>query len=136
MTKQERTEVNKILDLAEKTNNVAYRVMLKMLNQEFCEDAISRKAAIKALTGWETEPLDEDIKYVLGSLPSVKPKQLKAKADELIDDLIEELNILRIDIDTECQYCDPTGILREKYERANEMLDDCIFRVKEYINKL
>lgn len=54
----------------------------------------------------------------------------------MLDDLIKELNTLRIDVDAECQYCDPTGISREKYERANEMLDDCILRVKEYINKL
>lgn len=34
-------------------------------------DAISRQAAIDALTGWETEPLDEDIEHTLNNLPSV-----------------------------------------------------------------
>lgn len=46
-------------------------------------------------------------------------------------DLIDRLESLRIDIDIECMYCDPTGNLRREYIRANEMLDDCIAIVKE-----
>lgn len=39
--------------------------------------------------------------------------------------ILEELEKLRIDVETECVYCDTTGVLRRVYERANEMLDDC-----------
>lgn len=49
-----------------------------------------------------------------------------------IKELIEDLETLRIDVDTECQYHDPTGVLRDKYNRANEMLDDCIDCVRRY----
>lgn len=49
--------------------------------------------------------------------------------------LLEELEALRIDIATECQYRDPTGVLQDKYERANEMLDECINLVKRYFSK-
>ena len=49
-----------------------------------------------------------------------------------VDNLLEDLEALRIDIDIECQYCDPTGVLRDKYERANEMLDDCLNIIKNY----
>lgn len=34
------------------------------------EDCISRQQAIEALTGWETEPLDEDIVRTLENLPT------------------------------------------------------------------
>ena len=34
-------------------------------------DCISRQQAIEALTGWETEPLDEDIVRELNALPPV-----------------------------------------------------------------
>jgi hypothetical protein len=49
--------------------------------------------------------------------------------------LLEELETLRIDVAAECQYQDPTGALQDKYERANEMLDDCINCVRKYFNK-
>ena len=49
--------------------------------------------------------------------------------------LLEELEALRIDVVTECQYRDPTGALQDKYERANEMLDDCIDCVRKYFNR-
>lgn len=49
--------------------------------------------------------------------------------------LLEELEALRINVATECQYQDPTGALQDKYERANEMLDDCIDLVRKYFNK-
>lgn len=52
-----------------------------------------------------------------------------------IDKLIEDLEMLRINVDVECQYCDSTGVLRDKYERANEMLDDCLSIIKETVNK-
>lgn len=38
-------------------------------------DLISRQAAIEALTGWETEPSDEDIVRELKNLPSVTPTE-------------------------------------------------------------
>ena len=47
-------------------------------------------------------------------------------------ELFENLESLRIDVDLECQYRDPTGVLRDKYTEANEMLDECIEYVKEY----
>ena len=49
-----------------------------------------------------------------------------------IKSILDEFETLRIDIDSECQYRDLTGILRDKYQRANEMLDDCIEIVKKY----
>ena len=49
--------------------------------------------------------------------------------------LLEELEALRIDVAAECQYQDPTGTLQDKYERANEMLDDCIDCVRKYFNR-
>lgn len=49
--------------------------------------------------------------------------------------LLEELEVLRIDVAAECQYQDPTGALQDKYERANEMLDECIDLVRRYFNK-
>jgi len=53
----------------------------------------------------------------------------------MINDILERMDSLRIDVDAETQYCDPTGELRRRYERANEMLDECISIVKEYYNK-
>ena len=38
-------------------------------------DLISRQAAVEALTGWETEPLDEDIVRTLNNLPPVTPTE-------------------------------------------------------------
>ena len=52
-----------------------------------------------------------------------------------VDNLLEDLEALRIDIDAECQYCDSTGVLRNKYERANEILDDCLNIIKEVVDK-
>lgn len=52
-----------------------------------------------------------------------------------MNDIYSDLEVLRIDVDTECQYCDPTGNLKKLYEGANEMLDECIDRVKRYYNK-
>jgi len=48
-------------------------------------------------------------------------------------ELLEQLESLRIDVDTETQYCDPTGELRARYEKANEMLDECIAIVDKYM---
>lgn len=50
---------------------------------------------------------------------------------KIIDEILKDFEALRIDIESECQYGDPTGILRDKYERANEMLDDCIEILKK-----
>ena len=52
--------------------------------------------------------------------------------EEKFDECIQEMESLRIDIESECQYRDPNGMLRDKYERANEMLDDCIEIIKKY----
>ena len=52
--------------------------------------------------------------------------------EEKFDECIQEMQLLWIDIESECQYRDPTGMLRDKYEQANEMLDDCIEIVKKY----
>lgn len=48
------------------------------------------------------------------------------------EEIIECLEGNRINIEVECAYCDPTGALRREYERANEMLDDCIISVRNY----
>ena len=64
-----------------------------------------------------------DVKYV-GVGEVVKPT---------MKNILEDLESLRIDVDTECQYSDPTGVLRDKYELANEMLDDCIAIVRKAI---
>lgn len=52
--------------------------------------------------------------------------------EEKFNECIREMQSLRIDIESECQYRDPNGMLRDKYERANEMLDDCIEIVRKY----
>ena len=49
----------------------------------------------------------------------------------IMQELVQRMESLRIDVDAETQYCDPTGELRRRYERANEMLDDCIKIVKD-----
>lgn len=56
--------------------------------------------------------------------------------EEKFDECIQEMQSLRIDIESECQYRDPTGMLRDKYELANEMLDDCIEVVRKYVDEL
>lgn len=62
-----------------------------------------------------------DVKYVgVGEVVELTMKNI-----------LEDLESLRIDVDTECQYSDPTGVLRDKYETANEMLDDCIAIVRK-----
>lgn len=50
--------------------------------------------------------------------------------DKMGEKLLATLESLRIDIDSEC-YNDSTGALRDKYQRANEMLDDCISTIKK-----
>ena len=50
--------------------------------------------------------------------------------DQMGEELLATLESLRIDIDSEC-YNDSTGALRDKYQRANEMLDDCISVIKK-----
>ena len=64
-----------------------------------------------------------DVKYVgVGEVVELTMKNI-----------LEDLESLRIDVDTECQYSDSTGVLRDKYELANEMLDDCIAIVRKAI---
>ena len=48
------------------------------------------------------------------------------------EEIIQYLESNRIDVDLECAYRDPTGLLRREYERANSMLDNCIESVKAY----
>lgn len=48
-----------------------------------------------------------------------------------MEELIKEMELYRIDVETEC-WNDKTGELRRRYERANEMLDDCINVVSSY----
>ena len=49
-----------------------------------------------------------------------------------VDELVEELEWLRIDVDMESLY-DYRGLKRDKFERANKMLDDCIKVVKIFV---
>lgn len=51
--------------------------------------------------------------------------------DNFKRDCLKEMDAMRIDIDAACAYQDPTGVLRDKYERVNEMLDDCMEIVKD-----
>lgn len=39
-------------------------------------DLISRSAAIEAVTGWDSEPTDEDLEYALSSLPGIKRERV------------------------------------------------------------
>lgn len=48
--------------------------------------------------------------------------------------LFDDLEGLRIDIQSECSYCDPTGALEREYRKANEMLDECIAVVKRFVD--
>ena len=50
--------------------------------------------------------------------------------DRMGEKLLANIENLRIDIDSEC-YNDSTGALRDKYQRANEMLDGCISVIKK-----
>ena len=68
------------------------------------------------------EAIESEIVYMIRALPTVD-----------MDELLRELEGLRIDVDAECAYQDQTGMLREKYERANEMLDDCIKIFKDHM---
>ena len=54
--------------------------------------------------------------------------------DQMGEELLATLESLRIDIDSEC-YNDSTGTLRDKYQRANEMLDDCISVIKKALEE-
>ena len=51
-----------------------------------------------------------------------------------MNELLKNLETLRIDVSLECAYCDPTGALEREYNRANEMLDECIEYAKDYLN--
>lgn len=50
----------------------------------------------------------------------------------ILDDLVNRLEDLRINVDVETEYNDPTGALRRELERANDMLDECIYEVRSY----
>lgn len=52
--------------------------------------------------------------------------------EDMMNEIVERLETNRINVDLECAYRDPTGSLRREYERANDMLDDCIESVKTY----
>ena len=42
-------------------------------------DLISRQAAIDALTGWETDPTDEEIELTLNNLPPIQPEIIRCR---------------------------------------------------------
>ena len=47
--------------------------------------------------------------------------------------ILADMEAFRIDVDCETSYCDPTGELRRRYERANEMLDECMSIVVKHL---
>lgn len=51
----------------------------------------------------------------------------------IMDELLEEIESLRIDVDVESFGKSRMEI--EKYQRANEMLDDCISIIRDFVNK-
>jgi len=71
---------------------------------------IERKKAIKALTGWETEPTDEEIEYTLNNIPAadvVKVVRCKKCKYSYINDtkiLICEKSLKRVDDKHFCGY--------------------------------
>lgn len=77
------------------------------------EDCISRQSAIDALTGWETEPLDEDIERILKQMPSVTPKPktghwIDHQEDKWIYAQCSECETVH---DTRTNYCPNCGCL-------------------------
>lgn len=57
------------------------------------------------------------------------------KTVNIVDKLVNQLESNRIDINTSCAYCDPTGSLEREYTRANDMLDMCINTVRWYFEE-
>lgn len=55
------------------------------------------------------------------------------KKEFIMDELLEEIESLRIDVDVESFGKSRTEI--EKYQRANEMLDDCISIIRDFVTK-
>lgn len=53
--------------------------------------------------------------------------------DSLLDEILQEMEVLRIDVDVESFGKSRAQIA--KYERANEMLDDCIDVVKKLFER-
>lgn len=51
----------------------------------------------------------------------------------IMGELLEEIESLRIDVDVESFGKSRMEI--EKYQRANEMLDDCISIIRDFVNK-
>lgn len=49
-------------------------------------DLISRQEAIEALTGWQTDPTDDEIEHTLKALPPEEPQRPKGEWIEYIDD--------------------------------------------------
>lgn len=67
------------------------------------------------------------------TLLSQASEQTKQKCEkaQIAADLIDKMEALRIDIDSEIYGCALSNeILYQKYERANEMLDDCLSVVR------
>lgn len=65
------------MEYADRLENIEiYNRALQALEKEPCEDAISRKAVIKAVDAHTNEDgtLDDDITIILEDLPSVQPK--------------------------------------------------------------
>lgn len=82
----------------EDAKSCAIHEAIEVLQTEPCEDCISRQAAIDALIGWETEPLDEDIEMALRTLPSVtpqtEPSKIKCNSDTIkqLRDMVADIN--------------------------------------------
>ena len=51
-----------------------------------------------------------------------------------MNELLEEIESLRIDVDVESFGKSRMEI--EKYQRANEMLDDCISIIRDFVSKM
>lgn len=97
-----------------------------------CEkDCINRKQAIEALTGWQTEPLDDDIVRTLEALPPVPQKQVTSKLknpdDSLLTDDSDECKEQKSKLEET-----PTTSKTESVEGVAESATttDCISRAK------
>lgn len=108
MTKEEVTEVNKILDYAKAVNRVAYKVLKEALEQEPCEDAISRVETVQFLASHSNDFEDVKIRMAFQAasslvnnphnLPSVQLKP-KTKTGRHFPQIIEVLKQIKGEAD-------------------------------------
>lgn len=121
-----RDEAIKILKGAIKKPNTedgymgqALTMAIKALEQQTCEDAISREDALMALTGKWTEPTDELIhRFIrrIKKLPSVNP----AEKQELCEDAISRQAVEKITWE-EPSYTDALNVLTEVMEKIRQL---------------